>query len=183
MSGQAPFHRRYRGCRGIALLLSLGLAWVSPSLAEVATPATDTAVRVRVIELVNAARSRSRKCGARWFDAVAPLRLSRELTAAATRHARDMARRSFFEHEGSDGSLPRDRVSAAGYRSRLTGENIAFGPESAQEAVAGWLASPGHCENIMDPRFHDIGVGVAVGRRRGWIYWVQTFGAPQTGTR
>ena len=46
----------------------------------------------------------------------------------------------------------------AGYESRLTGENIAYGPVSAEEVVAGWLASPGHCENIMEPRFRDIGM-------------------------
>ena len=90
-----------------------------------------------------------------------------------------MARRRFFEHRGSDGSEPRDRVRRAGYASRLTGENIALGPESAEEAVAGWLDSPGHCANIMEPRLHDIGVGVAVGKKRGQIYWVQEFGAPR----
>ena len=72
-----------------------------------------------------------------------------------------------------------DRVLRAGYQPRLTGENIAYGPESAEEVVAGWLASPGHCANIMDSRFQDIGVGLATGRKRGQIYWVQTFGAPR----
>lgn len=90
-----------------------------------------------------------------------------------------MARRKFFEHQGSDGSQPRDRVLRAGYLSRLTGENIALGPESAEEVVAGWLDSPGHCANIMDARFRDIGVGLASGTRRGQIYWVQTFGSPR----
>ena len=87
-----------------------------------------------------------------------------------------MARRGYFEHEGHDGSQPRDRVRRAGYRSRLTGENIAFGPESAEEVVAGWLDSPGHCANIMDARFRDIGVGIATRGKR--VYWVQNFGAP-----
>jgi uncharacterized protein YkwD len=89
-----------------------------------------------------------------------------------------MARNRYFEHRGRDGSQPKDRVRRAGYRSRLTGENIAFGPVSAEEVVAGWLDSPGHCANIMDSRFRDIGVGLASGRKRGEIYWVQTFGAP-----
>ena len=90
-----------------------------------------------------------------------------------------MVRRKFFEHTGSDGSQPRDRVLRAGYSFRLTGENIALGPESAEEVVAGWLASPGHCENIMDSRFQDMGIAVASGRGRGQIYWVQTFGSPR----
>jgi len=101
------------------------------------------------------------------------------LNDAAAEHARDMLKRKYFEHRGSDGSEPRDRVARAGYKSRLTGENIALGPESAEEVVAGWLDSPGHCANIMEPRFQDIGVGLATGPKRGQIYWVQNFGSPR----
>jgi uncharacterized protein YkwD len=139
---------------------------------------SSAAIRARVVELVNDARTRDRRCGAERFTAAPPLRVSPELNHAAADHARDMARKKFFEHRGNDGSQPRDRVLRAGYASRLTGENIAFGPESAEEVVAGWLASPGHCANIMDARFRDIGVGLSTGRKRGHIYWVQDFGAP-----
>jgi uncharacterized protein YkwD len=137
-------------------------------------------VRARVMELVNAARGESRRCGDERFSAAPPLNVSRPLNDAAAGHARDMARRNYFEHRGSDGSQPKDRVLRAGYQPRLTGENIALGPESAEEVVAGWLASPGHCANIMDARFQYIGVGLATGRKRGQIYWVQTFGAPRS---
>jgi uncharacterized protein YkwD len=145
----------------------------------VAGRASAAAVRARVVELVNDARRRGRRCGNERFAAAPPLHASRQLDGAAVDHARDMARRKFFEHRGSDGSEPRDRVLRVGYRSRLTGENIALGPESAEEVVAGWLDSPGHCANIMETRFQDIGVGVAIGRKRGQIYWVQDFGAPR----
>jgi uncharacterized protein YkwD len=94
-----------------------------------------------------------------------------------------MARKGFFEHRGLDGSQPKDRVLRAGYRPRISGENIAYGPESAEEVVAGWLASPGHCANIMDSRFEHMGIAVATGARRGRIYWVQTLGAPLVGQR
>jgi len=141
--------------------------------------ASDARVRSRVVALVNAARSRPRRCGSEQFDAAPPLAISSALTDAAEAHARDMARGKFFEHRGSDGSQPRDRVDRAGYRHQLTGENIALGPESAEEAVAGWLNSPGHCANIMEPRFQDIGIGLAAGRKRGQIYWVQEFAAPR----
>ncbi len=137
-------------------------------------------VRARVVELVNAARSRGRRCGAERFAATAPLGASLQLDDAATRHARDMARKRFFDHSGRNGSQPKDRVLRAGYKPRLTGENIAYGPVSAEEVVAGWLASPGHCANIMDPRFQHIGVGVATGKKRGAIYWVQNFGSPRS---
>ena len=141
--------------------------------------ASNATVRERVVELVNEARGRARRCGSERFAAAPPLGASRKLDDAALRHARDMARRKFFDHEGADGSQPKNRVLRAGYESRLTGENIAYGPVSAEEVVTGWLASPGHCANIMDPRFRHIGVGVATGSKRGEIYWVQTFGLPR----
>lgn len=153
-----------------------GGAFAAEALARRAAPAE---IRARVVDLVNEARRRGRRCGSERFAAAPPLHASRDLDEAAAAHARDMARRKFFEHRGSDGSEPRDRVRRAGYRSRLTGENIALGPESAEEVVAGWLDSPGHCANIMEPRFRDIGVGLALGRKRGQIYWVQDFGTPR----
>ena len=145
--------------------------------------ASSATVRERVVELVNVARSSARKCGSERFAAAPPLNASRKLNDAADDHARHMARKNFFDHHGPDGRQPRDRVLRAGYEFRLTGENIALGPESAEEVVAGWLASPGHCANIMDSRFQDIGVGLATGRGRGKIYWVQTFGAPRASSR
>jgi uncharacterized protein YkwD len=143
--------------------------------------ASEADVRSRVVELVNDARSRSRRCGKERFAAVPALRASAQLDKAALGHARDMARKGFFDHRAPDGSQPWDRVKRAGYRPRISGENIAYGPESAEEVVEGWLDSPGHCANIMEPRFKEIGVGVATSARRGRIYWVQTFGAPLMG--
>ena len=163
----------------IAALLVSGAATHAAAAAAVVGRASSSQVRARVVELVNEARSHARRCGREKFPAAPALGVSRKLNDAAAAHARDMARRKYFEHQGSDGSQPRDRVQRAGYQSRLTGENIALGPESAEEVVAGWLDSPGHCANIMDARFRDIGVGLASGTKRGQIYWVQTFGSPR----
>jgi uncharacterized protein YkwD len=135
-------------------------------------------IRERVLELVNQARAQGRRCGGEQYPAAPPLAASRNLRTAAQQHAEDMSRRDYFDHRGKNGSRPKDRVKRAGYEPRLTGENIAFAPESAEEVVAGWLASSSHCANIMDSRFVDTGVAVAVGRKRGHIYWVQVFAQP-----
>lgn len=164
--------------RGLAVLALLALGSAVSADTRVSRE-SGPEVRARVVELVNEARRHGRRCGSERFAAAPPLTTSRPLNDAAAEHARDMAKKKYFEHEGSDGSQPRDRVARAGYQSILTGENIALGPESAEEAVAGWLASPGHCANIMEPRFRDIGVGLATGKKRGQIYWVQNFGAPR----
>lgn len=169
--------------RGAALLSALALGACASAADTRVAEVSPAKAQSRVVELVNAARGKARRCGPERFAAAAPLTVSRALDEAAQRHARDMARGNYFDHRGRDGSQPKDRVIRAGYRPRLSGENIAFGPETAEEVVAGWLDSPGHCANIMDPRFREIGVGVATGKQRGRIYWVQTFGAPLTKTR
>jgi len=101
------------------------------------------------------------------------------LNRAAREHALDMARNDYFEHTGMDGSEPKERLARLGYRSGLTCENIAYGPETAEEVVSDWLSSPGHCANIMDPRFREMGIGFAVGPVRGAIYWVQDLAVPR----
>jgi uncharacterized protein YkwD len=169
--------------RYIATSLAIVLASGAVAREAVVGRESNAAIRARVVELVNDARASARRCGRERFPAAPPLHVSEKLNDAAADHARDMARKNFFEHRGSDGSEPKNRVLRAGYSSRLTGENIALGPQSAEEVVAGWLHSPGHCSNIMDSRFHDIGVGLASGRQRGKVYWVQDFGAPPSAKR
>jgi uncharacterized protein YkwD len=134
----------------------------------------------RVLELTNEARAQPRRCGGRPFAAAGPLQAAPALHRAALVHARDMAARGHFSHTGSDGSSASQRASRAGYRWRAIGENIAAGPASAEAAVAGWLASPGHCANLMNPRFTALGIAYVVDpASRHGTYWVQVFGAPR----
>jgi uncharacterized protein YkwD len=94
--------------------------------------------------------------------------------------AADMAAHNYFEHEDLTGQSPADRVRAVGYREKLVGENIAYGPETVDEVVQGWLHSPDHCENIMDPRFAQMGVAFASGRGiKHGLYWVQLLAEPR----
>jgi uncharacterized protein YkwD len=138
----------------------------------------ESRVDARVLELANEARSRPRRCGSRQFPAVPPLTLESHLTSAAREHARDMARHDMLEHTGSDGSQPDQRVTRAGYKWRATGENIASGPTTPEEVMEGWLASPGHCENLMSPRFTEMGIAWVVDpKSQSGVYWAQVFGA------
>ena len=74
-------------------------------------------------------------------------------------------------------AFPAQRVTAAGYRYRMTGENIAAGPSRAEDAVAGWIKSPPHCANLMSPAFNEMGVGFAINNASDMgVYWAQAFG-------
>lgn len=149
--------------------------------APVAIPSAADAESVRrhMLELVNAARAAGHRCGAKYFAAVAPLTLNRSLSNAALEHSRDMAVHAEFEHRGHDGSTPAVRVQRAGYgKYVIVGENIAAGAMTATEATEGWLASPAHCENIMDGRFTEIGIAYAENlRSSAGMYWTQDFAA------
>jgi uncharacterized protein YkwD len=134
----------------------------------------------QLLQRVNQVRRRGHRCGNKWYPEAGELAISDALIEAAERHADDMAAHHYLEHEADDGSTPSQRVARTGYRSRLTGENIAFAPTSVDEVFDGWLASPGHCENMMNPRFRATGAAVAVSRAHGHPhYWVQLLAAPR----
>lgn len=130
------------------------------------------AMRERLLELVNQARATPRACGSRHYAAAAPVALSDELSVAALSHAQAMARTGTFDHVDDDGHTPSDRVRQTHYRARMVGENIAAGMGTVDEAFADWLASPGHCENLMEARFTHLGLAFATNLQRDpAVYW------------
>jgi uncharacterized protein YkwD len=121
-----------------------------------------------VIEATNAER---KKAG------LEPLKANPKLTAAARGHAANMAKQDKLEHE-LDGKTPSDRIKAAGYAGRRTGENIAWNAKTPAAAVNGWMHSPPHKENMLTKEYTEIGVGTAR-NAKGEPYWVQVFGTPR----
>jgi uncharacterized protein YkwD len=155
--------------------------WIVLASPYVAPPKSQAPAQAsRVLQLVNEARARGALCGNRPFAPVGPVRLSGTLAEVAYGHASDMAQHNYFEHEDLSGRSPADRVRSVGYKEKLVGENIAYGPQSADEVVKGWLDSPGHCENIMDPRFAEMGIAYAPGQAsRHGLFWVQLLADPK----
>lgn len=137
------------------------------------------AVGKALLAEVNAARARPRLCGRQRFAAVRPLTWNAALGAAAQGHSKAMAYGNYFAHRDPDGDMPLDRAKAAGYRGRQIGENIAAGQSSPNKAMASWLASPGHCANLMNPMFTQVGAAYAADSRSDeGVYWTMLFGAP-----
>lgn len=92
------------------------------------------------------------------------------LGAAADRHAADMVARAYFSHDSPGGSTFVDRIRRAGYLTSggpwVVGEVLAWCAAACatpQGIVAAWLASPPHRRVLLDPRYEDVGVGVALG--------------------
>jgi uncharacterized protein YkwD len=135
----------------------------------------------QVLELVNQLRASGATCSGTPRGSVPALTMNALLRQSARGHASDMAKNDYFSHDSQDGRSFTDRISAAGYRFSAAAENIAAGSETAEQALQQWLESTaGHCENIMSPRYVEIGVGYAQNPgTRLQHYWVQNFGAPR----
>jgi uncharacterized protein YkwD len=129
------------------------------------------------LQRINSARAAGRRCGARTMAAANPLAWDAQLYTAAFGHSTDMARRNYFEHQSPGGSTVAERASAARYKWRSLGENIAGGNQNVGDAVQAWLGSPEHCENLMDPKFADVAVACVVqpGTEFG-TYWTMVLG-------
>lgn len=119
---------------------------------------------------VNKARSESRQCGGTSYAAIHPLVMSPVLTAAAERHAQDLAQSGKATHIGSDGSTVADRTKDYG---RPVGENLVVGDVDLARAMRELLASEHHCENIMNPHARKFGAACVDADR---TVWVQVYG-------
>ena len=129
-----------------------------------------------MLTLINNARAATRSCGSTSYAAVAPLAWHCLLKDAAQGHSTSMADNDYHDHTGIDGSSPGDRISAAGYRWRAYGENIAGGYPDEYAVMEAWLGSPGHCFNIMNRRVTEFGSAFAENSASTYrIYWTQNF--------
>lgn len=129
------------------------------------------------LQRINAARATGRRCGARYMPAAPPLGWDEQLYSAAFGHSSDMARSNYFEHVSPSGVTVNQRASAARYKWRSLGENLSGGTRSLGDTVQGWLDSPDHCENLMDPKFVDVAVACVAQPGTQWgTYWTMVLG-------
>jgi uncharacterized protein YkwD len=133
-----------------------------------------------LLQQINAARATARTCGSTAMPAVGPLAWNDRLFSAAARHSRDMGTNNYFSHTGLDGRSPSQRIAAEGYAWSWAGENIAAGQQTVTTVMNGWLASPGHCANIMRAEYRDVGVSCV--QQNGSTYgkyWTMALARPQ----
>jgi uncharacterized protein YkwD len=123
----------------------------------------------RVLELTNFERQTA---------GAPPLLASVELNRAAQSYSDVLATSGCFEH--TCGPVPdmAARIGQSGYQGwTAIAENIAWGYPSPEAVVAGWMGSAGHRQNLLNPRYREIGVGLATNDSRNGTFWTQDFGA------
>ena len=136
-----------------------GAACPAPDVAP--APANLPAVAATTLCLLN---------GERADRGLPALAANPQLGAAAAAYAQDLVAGSYFSHTGRDGSTLLDRIRGTGYvpadRPWRLGENLAWGTgvlAAPGAIIRAWMNSPGHRENILDPGFREIGIGIVPG--------------------
>lgn len=134
-----------------------------PASATCPVPARSAADGPRLVALMNAERGKA---------GLKPLVLSTEISAVAHAFACEIAARGDIDHTGTDGSKLSERLQRGGVLALMVAENTAYLYPNPEAAMAAWMASPGHRENILRPEARAVGVGQADG---GEVYWVVDF--------
>ena len=124
-----------------------------------------------MLQLVNQHRTKGCKCGSVKYKRTKPLIWSETLELAARDHSLDMHANNFFRHTGSDRSTLSIRLKRRAYNYKTAGENIGWNYHDEERAIEAWIKSPGHCKNIMNPEFTEIGIS------RVGDYWTMVLGA------
>lgn len=156
--------------------LSMATTAAAPPTPTASSPVPPSpSIADQVLSLVNDFRSRNN---------LAPVRPNSQLNTAALGHSQNMATQDFFAHRGNDGSTFDQRIRSAGYRFSTAAENIAAGYATASAVVDGWINSPGHRANMLNPNVREVGVGHVFlsndpGVEQWRHYWTLKLAAPQ----
>ena len=120
---------------------------------KISDAVVDSSLEIKMIELVNKDRVE---------QGLSPLKRNEELTKVARKHSKDMFLSGYFSHITPDGKDPFDRMRADGIHFLTAGENIALA-QTISIAQYGFMHSPGHRANILNPAFGHIGIGILDG--------------------
>ena len=132
-----------------------------------------------VLAQVNLARSEARQCGGSSHPAALPLSANADAEAAADSHTQWMQANRTMSHDGAAGSTVGLRLADSGYRWSGVGENVAMGHPTPSAMIAAWLASPGHCANIMNGSFIDVGFAFAPATAGASTYGTMVLARPR----
>lgn len=90
------------------------------------------------------------------------LALNGQLNTSAQNKAQHMVNNDYWAHNAPDGTTPWYFFDQAGYNYSKAGENLAYGFNTSQDAVNGWIGSPGHRANMLG-EYQDVGFGFVDG--------------------
>ena len=169
---QIIFHRYTANVRLAVLFIVVLLSQFgpTPALASSSLIGQETTI----ISRVNSVRAEA---------GLQALTIDSRLTQSAQAKATDMASMGYFAHGSPEGYRMGHWINGAGYTYSLAGENLAKGFTSIDRLMNAWVASPSHYQNLIEPKFVNIGIGIAEGvyQDQPTVFVVQHFGVEATG--
>lgn len=155
------------GICAMLMAMSAGTAMLASPVQASAKDANSVSLSLQdyaneVVVLVNQERA---KQGLNALEAV-PV-----LNQAAEKRSQELI--TTFSHTRPDGSDCSTVLNEYGVTWRASGENIAYGYNSPEDVMTGWMNSSGHRANILNANFDSIGIGVV--SEHGVLYWTQVF--------
>lgn len=106
---------------------------------------------------------------------LSPLSENWEQSRIARIKSQDMANNNYFSHTSPTYGSPFKMLTDFGIPFTQAAENIAYGQQTAQQVMNSWMNSSGHRDNILNPNYNRIGVGVARKGTNGPLYFTQLF--------
>lgn len=135
----------------VLFLISLAFVLVPYRMTQAAPARVElTPFTARVVELINAERAQAK---------LPALRVHDMLMAEAQRFSGVQADLGTLSHRGNDNTTAGQRLTRAGYRWAIYGENLAAGQTTPEDVVAAWMNSPTHRANVLSRRAVDLGIG------------------------
>ena len=155
--------------RNLAACALVAFATLGAGSADAARPLHLSRAERTLLTAINSARAAA---------GVPPLRASVSLSSAAAWQSQVLAQAGYIDHTSPDGSTLLDRLTRARWHGTTAGEDLAVAP-TPSDAVAMWMQSPGHRENLLRPSFHTVGLGLARGvwSGREAVYVTADFGS------
>lgn len=112
----------------------------------------------KIVQLTNEERA---KVGA------PPLSENSQLDGAALSKAQNMLLENYWAHFAPSGRTPWDFITSSGYKFTFAGENLAKNFTNSEDVVSAWMASPTHRDNILNPKYKEMGIAVEDGLLQG----------------
>jgi len=155
--------------RNLAACALVAFATLGAGSADAARPLHLSRAERTLLTAINSARAAA---------GVPPLRASVSLSSAAAWQSQVLAQAGYIDHTSPDGSTLLDRLTRVRWHGTTAGEDLAVAP-TPSDAVAMWMQSPGHRENLLRPSFHTVGLGLARGvwSGREAVYVTADFGS------
>lgn len=142
-----------------------GVMMISKEMAADLYGTTATGEAKLLFHLTNAYRVMNGVDALSWNDSVAKVAIA---------HSMDMLKNVYFSHTDKTGGNSYDRLKRAGIIFTACGENLAYGYNNAVNTLFGWISSPTHRNNLVNPAFSSMGIGAEVSEN-GMVMWTQNF--------